>query len=86
MLPGGTWSGRGGADAAALVCSLEPEEGEEVVKSFLSLRRDFGLADPRSLLPEAARSLVGPSGYVVTSPAWGELDGFFAARLERSSA
>jgi len=68
------------------VCSLEPEEGEDVVNDFLSLRRDFSLADPRPLLPDPALPLVRPPGYVVTTPARGELDGFFAARLERSSA
>ena len=65
------------------VCSLEPEEGEDVVTGFLARHADFRLGDPRPCLPASARALVTPPGYLVTSPVLGDLDGFFAARLER---
>ena len=65
------------------VCSLEPEEGEEVVQGFLASRPDFRLADPRPLLAAEARAFVREPGWLVTTPVAGDLDGFFAARLER---
>lgn len=88
-------------DAAALVrpggrlvfsnCSLDPREGEEVVRAFLRERRDFQrdavLPDELPGLPEA----ITIEGEVRTTPdmvlgqtpgIWG-LDGFFAARLRR---
>jgi 16S rRNA (cytosine967-C5)-methyltransferase len=74
---------RPGGVMAYAVCSMEPEEGEEVVSRFLASRPDFMLADPRPWLPDPARALVREPGYLETSPARGGLDGFFAARLER---
>lgn len=66
------------------VCSLEPQEGEEVIRHFLSERDDFTLA---SL--EALPRFVSPSGegFARILPglleAEGGLDGFFIARLVR---
>jgi 16S rRNA (cytosine967-C5)-methyltransferase len=65
------------------VCSLEPEEGEDVVSRFLARHPDFRLGDPRLALPTSAHPLLVPPGYLVTSPVLGDVDGFFAARLER---
>jgi 16S rRNA (cytosine967-C5)-methyltransferase len=67
------------------VCSMEPEEGEEVVATFLQSRPDFQAVDPRPDLPTTARELVDGSCFFRTTPAQGGLDGFFAARLQRSS-
>jgi 16S rRNA (cytosine967-C5)-methyltransferase len=66
------------------VCSMEPEEGEGVVKAFLESHADFSLADPRPALPETARRLVDGDGFLRTSTADGGLDGFFGALLARS--
>jgi 16S rRNA (cytosine967-C5)-methyltransferase len=66
------------------VCSMEPEEGEEVVARFLASRPDFQAVDPRADLPAPAREFVDASCFFRTTPARGGLDGFFAARLERS--
>jgi 16S rRNA C967 or C1407 C5-methylase (RsmB/RsmF family) len=54
-----------------------------VVSRFLARRADFRLGDPRLALPTSAHPLVVPPGYLVTSPVLGDVDGFFAARLER---
>ena len=66
------------------VCSLEPKEGEEVLKAFLATRGDFKLASlhalPRFIAPSRdgfARILPG------LLEAEGGLDGFFIARLVR---
>lgn len=64
------------------VCSLEPEEGEAVVESFLASHRGFRLADARGFLPESARPLIGADGCLRTAPDVDGMDGFFAARLE----
>ena len=65
------------------VCSLEPEEGEQVVTGFLSRHPGFRPVDPRPALPETARDLIGGDGAFRTSPAEGGLDGFYAALLLR---
>jgi 16S rRNA (cytosine967-C5)-methyltransferase len=68
------------------VCSLEPEEGEEVVAAFLAARGDFQLSPvaPGELPAEVPT----PNGCVRTLPGlWleeGGADGFFIARFTRS--
>ena len=59
-------------------CSLEPEENEQVVAEFLS-----GEVDLRIAPPNIAAELLTPRGFVRTSPAKHDMDGFFAAVLER---
>ncbi len=66
------------------VCSLEPEEGEGVVESFLSHERGFRIDDPRPAFPPAARELITSEGFLRTSPDVGGLDGFFAARFVKN--
>jgi 16S rRNA (cytosine967-C5)-methyltransferase len=65
------------------VCSMEPEEGEQVVIEFLRSRPDYRIADPRPSLPKGARQLIDEDRFLRTSPAVGGLDGFFAALIER---
>jgi 16S rRNA (cytosine967-C5)-methyltransferase len=67
------------------VCSMEPEEGADVVAGFLAARLDFERADPRENLSEPARRLVGDDLALRTSPADFGMDGFFAALLTRRS-
>jgi 16S rRNA (cytosine967-C5)-methyltransferase len=68
------------------VCSLERQEGEHVVRSFLEGRSDFRLDLP-SGLPEFVP--VAAEGWVRIVPglleAEGGLDGFFMARLVRAA-
>lgn len=68
------------------VCSLEPEEGEEQIESFLQ-RQDQFVASPveKEELPDGV--IPTAEGYVRTLPTMladkGYLDGFFIARLRR---
>lgn len=69
------------------VCSLEPEEGEEVVERFLAQATSAGRAAiGRDEIP-GADAFVTAAGDLRTTPAewpeWGGLDGFFAARFIR---
>ncbi|RMG42581.1 MAG: hypothetical protein D6718_13725 [Acidobacteria bacterium] len=75
----------GGAIVYA-VCSLEPEEGPEVVERFLARRPGFAPEDPTPWLgPDAAPAIgTGPWPHLDTWPRLEELDGFFAVRLRRT--
>jgi 16S rRNA (cytosine967-C5)-methyltransferase len=79
------WLKSGGALVYS-VCSLEMEEGEEVIRSFLERHPNFQIDVPRDL----------PSFVPISSHGWvrvlpgvleeeGGLDGFFIARLVRIS-
>jgi 16S rRNA (cytosine967-C5)-methyltransferase len=67
------------------VCSLEPQEGEEVVTTFLKGHPDFRIETPGSL---PAFVPISPEGRVRILPglleAEGGLDGFFMVRLVRA--
>lgn len=68
------------------VCSLEPQEGEDVVSTFLDRNGDFELEAPQGL-PDFVP--IDERGWVRILPglleAEGGLDGFFMARLVRRS-
>lgn len=69
------------------VCSLEPEEGRDLVAAFLARRPDFAAEDPAALLGAAAEGLVdGDPPLLSTRPDVGGMDGFVAARLVRRAA
>jgi 16S rRNA (cytosine967-C5)-methyltransferase len=72
-----------GGNVVYSVCSVEPEEGDELIREFLDSRSDFELVDPRPLLSVEARKLVRDPGLLETTPASHGLDGFFAARLRK---
>jgi 16S rRNA (cytosine967-C5)-methyltransferase len=70
------------------VCSLEPQEGEEVVSAFLDAHRHFSIDRPKAgELPDFVAP--APGGWTRILPglleAEGGLDGFFMARLVRSA-
>jgi 16S rRNA (cytosine967-C5)-methyltransferase len=65
-------------------CTLSREENEDVVAAALGAHTDLVVDDPRPLLPEPARPLVGPDGCLRTLPHRDGLDGFFAVRLRRT--
>jgi 16S rRNA (cytosine967-C5)-methyltransferase len=65
------------------VCSLEPEENEEVVRCFLRKHPEFRVdTRPTGLVSEAA-DLVSEDGFFRTFPHRHAMDGFFVARLRR---
>jgi 16S rRNA (cytosine967-C5)-methyltransferase len=78
------WLGPGAALVYS-VCSLEPEEGEEVVQAFLGRHSDMRLDMPADLPGFVP---ISPEGWVRIVPglleAEGGLDGFFMARLVRA--
>ncbi len=67
------------------VCSIEPEEGDDVVSAFLANRPQFFRDDPRSGLSVAAKTKVGDDLAARTSPLDDGMDGFFAVLLTRRS-
>jgi len=66
------------------VCSLEPEEGPERVAALMESRRDLRPIDARALLPSVAAGMVDGDGCLRTLPHRDDMDGFFAAVLERA--
>jgi 16S rRNA (cytosine967-C5)-methyltransferase len=81
------WLKPGGALVYS-VCSLEPQEGEEIIAGFLAGRRDFAIDPPTTgELPDFA--VASSAGWVRVLPglleAEGGLDGFFMARLVRGA-
>jgi 16S rRNA (cytosine967-C5)-methyltransferase len=65
------------------VCSIEPEEGEDVVAAFLADRPEFARSDPRPGLTAAATTTIGDDLAVRTTPLHDGMDGFFAVLLTR---
>ena len=79
------WLNPGGALVYS-VCSLEPEEGEQVVWAFLAANTEFTISPPAlGELPDFVTS--SPKGHVRILPGLlegeGGLDGFFMVRLVR---
>jgi 16S rRNA (cytosine967-C5)-methyltransferase len=72
-----------GGELLYAVCSLEPEEGEERVESFLRGHAEFERAGPGEEFPGGARALLTARGDLCTLPWRHEVDGFFASRLRR---
>ena len=74
-----------GGSLAYSVCSLEPQEGEQIIAAFLDTRSDFAIAP--SPLPDFVTS--SAEGWVRILPGLlepqGGLDGFFMARLVRNA-
>ncbi len=71
-----------GGEVVYSVCSLEPEEGTEVVRAFLDRHPAFEAGDVSDRLPAAAQRLLHADGSLATSPA-DDLDGFQAFLLVR---
>jgi len=61
-------------------CSLEREENEDVVNSFLAERKDFKLVASNSLLPD---NWITSSGFMFAFPNNTKTDGLFAAVLQK---
>ena len=80
---------RPGGSLVYSVCSLEPREGEDVVRAFLNESPGFQAAPPVGL-PGALAAAAGAERFVRILPGMledeGGLDGFFIARLVRTAA
>jgi 16S rRNA (cytosine967-C5)-methyltransferase len=81
------WLKPGGSLVYA-VCSLEPQEGEDVVSAFLEANANFSVEPPQpGELPDFVTS--DERGWVRILPGMleneGGLDGFFVARLVRAA-
>ena len=61
-------------------CSIEPDENEKVVEQVIAGRGDVRLADISRFVP---RAVVYKEGMMQTMPHKHNVDGIFAARLER---
>ncbi|MFH1313765.1 MAG: 16S rRNA (cytosine(967)-C(5))-methyltransferase RsmB [Candidatus Eisenbacteria bacterium] len=61
-------------------CSLEPEENEKIVETVVAKRSDVRLADISRFVPE---TVVYKEGMMQTLPHRDNVDGIFAARLEK---
>jgi 16S rRNA (cytosine967-C5)-methyltransferase len=64
------------------VCTLLPEENEEIADWFLETTKDF-FAAPAELLPAEVQSVIDRAGYLRPLPQLHDTDGFFAVRFER---
>jgi len=68
------------------VCSLEPEEGEQVIDNFLKTQTDFVIDGSSTGLAEMDEGLVDGSGIFRSLPHKHDMDGFFAVRLKKGAA
>ena len=65
------------------VCSMEPEENEQVVAHFLKKHPNFAITGRQSIEEKSVRAHVKADDFLRTAPHIHQLDGFFAARLHR---
>jgi len=66
-----------------VACSTEPEENDQTVDRFLAMHPDYQLVNCRDTLPGKGSSLVDQRGFFRTRPGHHDMDGFFAAKLQR---
>jgi 16S rRNA (cytosine967-C5)-methyltransferase len=72
---------RPGGALVYAVCSPEPEETVDVLRTFLAKNPRFQTERDIHDLPQAARPLFEPQGFLQTYPHLRYMDGFFAVRL-----
>ncbi|MGD8435493.1 MAG: hypothetical protein PVI73_15350, partial [Syntrophobacterales bacterium] len=66
-------------------CTVSSEENEATLQAFLSEHPDYHLESARPYLPPGCGGTVNPMGALQTWPHKHGVDGFFAARLRRTS-
>ncbi|WP_319409247.1 16S rRNA (cytosine(967)-C(5))-methyltransferase RsmB [uncultured Desulfosarcina sp.] len=66
------------------VCSMEPEENEGVIKTFLKNHVNFAITDAQSVEEKTVLTFMDENGFLRTAPHIHHMDGFFAARLQRT--
>jgi len=67
------------------VCSLEPEENEDVIEGFLQKHPEFDICHANLEANVTTDTLLTPRGFFTTIPHLHQLDGFFAAALIKKS-
>lgn len=67
------------------VCSINPEECEEVIYGLLETYKFFEIENLANILPASASSYVSDDGFFRSFPVQDGMDGFFIARLKKSS-
>ncbi len=67
------------------VCSIEEEENENTVSSFLNSSPNFRLENPSNNIYQRARTLLDEKGFFRTYPHRNNIDGFFAALFKRTA-
>ncbi len=67
------------------VCSLEPEENEDVIEGFLQKHPEFDIYPANLEANVKTDTLLTPRGFFTTIPHLHQLDGFFAAALIKKS-
>lgn len=67
------------------VCSLEPEEGDDVVKEFLKIQTRFAIDQEPAGLDDVDKEFVDRTGCFRSFPHEHDTDGFFAVRLKRTT-
>jgi len=65
------------------VCSIEPEENQEVVNAFLNKRSNFAIDTDYEKLSFPSDHLIDQNGFMITFPHRHNMDGFFSTRLKR---
>lgn len=65
------------------VCSMEPEENEQVIERFLKKHPNFAITCHQSIEEKRLLPFLGEDGFLRTAPHINHMDGFFAARLHR---
>ncbi len=66
-----------------VVCSLEPEENEQVVAAFMERHPNFMIYTSYDTLAETVRPFVDDNGFFRTYPHTSQMDGFFSVRFKR---
>jgi 16S rRNA (cytosine967-C5)-methyltransferase len=66
------------------VCSMEPEENEGVIKTFLKNHANFAITSAQSIEEKTVLPFMEENGFFRTAPHIDHMDGFFAARLQRT--
>ncbi len=66
-----------------ITCTTEPEENEDLVDGFLKAHPEYRLVYEPDLLPLPAREFLQEPGFFRTTPSRHDLDGFFAAVMEK---
>lgn len=74
----------GGGYLVYSICSFAPEEGELLIRDFLSRRPEF-VVDAAESRATPLAELIDADGFMRTRPDRGGRDGFFAARLRKRS-